>query len=396
MIASGGKVNARAFAVELDVLRGLAAVLMILNHSGFRLLSPDDVFHSVSATAVFLGGMAPVLFFFATGFGIALSAKSPARPFDLPGLVWKTVLLVLADQFFFWGKDVAWGIDFFSFIAISTVVVSVIARFKAAIWVCATLIFALIFFRYGVGDALQPWVRNHDFAVWLLGRKGIVDISYPLSPWLVYPLIGFILGSFYGSVSPRLPQPRNRWIQVGTLLAMLSLAAALAMHHDKAIFFRWGSMTLGYFVLSLSVLFASAVLALFVVMRSNRLSAWISLRGVASFAVIPLHYAMLDTATKAMSFPQPQWVVALLTLGILTFSFVLSNFFASVASGPWVAARKGGVSVAAAVVVIACVTTAVISMNYQTVPIEVSRFLGQLSIAVLLGLGIPKRSSIVR
>jgi hypothetical protein len=386
----------RPFAVELDVLRGFAAALMIFNHSGFRLLSPHEVFHSASAIAVFLGGMAPVLFFFATGFGIALSTKSANRPFDLLGLLWKTVLLVLADQFFFWDKDVAWGIDFFSFIAISTVVVSVMARIKGSIWLSAVLILALIFFRYAVGESLQPWVRHHDLAVWMLGRKGIVDISYPLSPWMVYPLLGFIFGSFYGSVSPRLPQPRNRWIQVGTVLALLFLAASLAMHYEKAIFFRWGTMTLGYFVLSLSVLFASGVLALFIVMRSSRLSAWISLRGVASFAVIPLHYVMLDTATKLLSFPQPQWVVVLLTLGILVLSFVVSNFFASAASSPWVAARKGRVFVAVLAVVIACATMAVISMNYETLPIEVSRFVGQLSIAILLGLGIPKRTQTVR
>ena len=380
----------RSFAVELDVLRGLAAALMIFNHSGFRLLFPDDVFHSASAFAVFLGGMAPVLFFFATGFGIALSSQSGSRPFDLIGLLWKCGLLLLADQFFFWGRDAAWGIDFFSFIAISTVAVSLIARLKAAIWVCAALICALIFFRYGIGDLLQPWVRNHDFAVWLIGRKSIADISYPLSPWMVYPLLGFMLGSFYGPVSPRVPQPRNRWILIGGVLATVFLVAAVAMHLEKAIFFRWGSMTLGYFVLSLSVLFASAVLALLIVIRSDRLSAWVSLRGVASFAVIPLHYAMLDAAMELASFPQPQWVVASLTLGILVLSFVGSNFFASLASGQWMVARKGGVFLAALAVLIACVTTAVISMNYHTVPIEVSRFLGQLAIALLLGLGIPK------
>lgn len=380
----------RSFAVELDVLRGLAAALMIFNHSGFRLLSPDDVFHSASAYAVFFGGMAPVLFFFATGFGIALSSKSASRPFDLFGLFWKACLLVLADQFFFWARDVAWGVDFFSFIAISTVVVSLIARLRAVIWVCASLICALLFFRYGIGDLLQPWFRNHDFAVWLIGRESIADISYPLSPWMVYPLLGFILGSFYGPVSPRTPQARNRWILIGGVLATVFLAAAVAMHYEKAIFFRWGSMTPGYFVLSLSVLFTSAVLALLIVMRSKRLSAWVSLRGVASFAVIPLHYAMLDAAMKLVSFPQPQWVVALLTLGILVLSFMTSNFFAALASSTWMVVRKGGVFVAALAVVIACVTTAVISMNYETVPIEVSRFLGQLAIALLLGLGIPK------
>jgi Heparan-alpha-glucosaminide N-acetyltransferase, catalytic len=395
MTSSGGHAKPRAFAAELDVLRGFAAMLMIFNHSGFRLLAPDDVFRSASAVAVFLGGMAPVLFFFATGFGIALSTHGRARPLDKLGLLWKAFLLVLADQFFFWSKGVAWGVDFFSYIAIATVVVSLIARLKRSMWVCGVLIAVLLSFRYLAGESLQPLIRNHDFAVWMLGVKGIVDISYPLSPWMVYPLLGFVLGSLYGSVRPHAPRPRNRWIQSGMALTVLFLAASVVMHHEKAIFFRWGAMTAGYFVLSLSVLFASALLALFCVMRSERLSAWVSLRGVASFAVIPLHYSMLDAAAHLISLPQPQWVVVMLTLAILVTSFIASNWFAAAASGSWVAAHRNEVFVFALVLVITCVTLALISFNYETVPVEVSRLFGQLFIAILLGLGIPKLGAAV-
>jgi uncharacterized membrane protein len=386
----------RAFAVELDVLRGLAAMLMIFNHSGFRLLAPNDVFHSASAVAVFLGGMAPVLFFFATGFGIALSTSSRARPLDKLGLLWKAFLLVLADQFFFWSKGVAWGIDFFSYIAIATVVVSLIARLKSARWVCAVLIVVLLSARYLAGEFLQQHIHHFDFLVWLLGVKGIVDISYPFSPWMAYPLLGFLLGSFYGSVKPHEPQPRNRWIQTGLVLTLLCLAASVVMHYERAIFFRWGSMTSGYFVLSLSVLFASALLALFIVMRSERLTAWVSLRGVASFAVIPLHYAMLELAARLLSLPLPEWSAVLLTLAVLVTSFVASHHFAAQTTGVWVAARRHQVFGFASVVVMACVTLAVISVNYETVPVEISRLFGQMAIAVLLGLGIPKRSSAVQ
>jgi uncharacterized membrane protein len=391
MTSSRVSAKPRQFAAELDVLRGLAAILMIFNHSGFRLLAPDDVFHSVSALPVFLGGMAPVLFFFATGFGIGLSSGSRLRPLDKLGLLWKAFLLVLADQFFFWGNGVAWGVDFFSFIAISTVLVSIIARLKSAVWVCCVLIVGVFSLRYLAGEFLQPQIRHYDFAVWLLGVKGIVGISYPLSPWIIYPLLGFVLGSFYGSVRPHLPQPRNRWIQFGVVFTLIFLVVSVAMHHEKAIFFRWGSMTLAYFVLSLSVLFASALLALFIVIRSKRLSAWVSLRGVASFAVIPLHYAMLDGVSHFISLPRSEWSADLLTLAILVVSFITSNRFAAVSSSGWVGAHRMQVFGFSLVVVIVCVTLALISFNYETVPIEFSRFIGQLFIAILLGLGIPKR-----
>jgi uncharacterized membrane protein len=395
MTSLTGNVKPRAFTVELDVLRGLAAVLMIFNHSGFRLLSPDDVFHSASAVAVFLGSMAPVLFFFATGFGIALSTQNRSRPLDKLGLLWKAFLLVLADQFFLWSRGVAWGIDFFSFIAISTVVVSIVSKLKGSKWICAALVVTLLLTRYVVGESLQPLIRNYEYIVWLLGVKAIEGISYPLSPWLVYPLLGYILGSFYGPVNPQVSQPRNRWIRIGILGAILFLAASFVMRYEKAVFFRWDSMTLGFFVLSISALCASAVLALVIVMRSERLSAWISLRGVTSFTVIPLHYVMLEGLVKFLPLPQPEWVVVLLTLAVLVASFIASNWFAAVASSRWVAAHQQKVFVFALGIVIVCVTLALISFNYETVPTEMSRLFGQLSIAVLLGFGIPKRSSAV-
>ena len=75
-----------SFALELDVLRGVAASLMIVNHAGIRLLSPADTIESASAVAVFVGGFAPVVFFFVTGFGAALARGSAPRPLDLPRL----------------------------------------------------------------------------------------------------------------------------------------------------------------------------------------------------------------------------------------------------------------------------------------------------------------------
>ena len=75
-MSSAAEQRSRVFVPELDVLRGIAAVLMILNHAGFRLLSGVDASSSISGAAVFLGGFAPVVFFFATGFGIALSTRA--------------------------------------------------------------------------------------------------------------------------------------------------------------------------------------------------------------------------------------------------------------------------------------------------------------------------------
>ena len=121
MTRSATHLASRKFAPELDVLRGMAAVLMIVNHAGYRLLSPQDALNSWVSPGVFLGSFAPAVFFFATGFGIGLSRSVLPARLDWTGLAWKAALLTVADQFFYWSKGVRLGLDFFSFIAIATV-----------------------------------------------------------------------------------------------------------------------------------------------------------------------------------------------------------------------------------------------------------------------------------
>ena len=145
---------ARQFALELDVLRGIAAILMVVNHAGYRLLSSDDAVHSAVAPVVFLGSAAPAVFFFATGFGIGLSRSTPPRAFDWLGLLWKAALLIAADQFFYWSRGARFGFDFFSFIAIATITVSLLSRLRYAIEISVFLGAALLVLRYGLAPSL--------------------------------------------------------------------------------------------------------------------------------------------------------------------------------------------------------------------------------------------------
>ena len=48
---------------ELDVLRGLAAIFMVFNHTGYALLSQETTEIAVVAGTLFLTGFAPTLFF---------------------------------------------------------------------------------------------------------------------------------------------------------------------------------------------------------------------------------------------------------------------------------------------------------------------------------------------
>ena len=130
--------SARAFLPELDTLRGPAAALMIANHAGVRVLAPAHASAGRSGALVFLGSFAPVVFFFATGFGIAVSSRRAERAGAAWwSVLWKAALLVVADQFFFWRAGHAFGLDFFGFIALATVLVMAIAGLRRAVSVAA-------------------------------------------------------------------------------------------------------------------------------------------------------------------------------------------------------------------------------------------------------------------
>ena len=49
---------------QLDLLRGMAIVLMIVNHSGVRLLDPAEQQQGLLGALLFLGSFAPVVVFF--------------------------------------------------------------------------------------------------------------------------------------------------------------------------------------------------------------------------------------------------------------------------------------------------------------------------------------------
>ena len=74
-MASTASPTAADRVAELDLLRGFAALLMVFNHVGYAALSPQAAQHGASGAIVFLGSVAPVLFFFATGFGGGLAAR---------------------------------------------------------------------------------------------------------------------------------------------------------------------------------------------------------------------------------------------------------------------------------------------------------------------------------
>ena len=125
---------------ELDILRGLAALLMIVNHGGYEVLISDLATHGISGFIIFIGSSAPVLFFFIIGVGYGLQSGQKIKPNYWSDVIYKVIILILADQFFFWKRGQLIGLDFLGFIAFSTLVMAGIRVSKK------TLLYAIIGF----------------------------------------------------------------------------------------------------------------------------------------------------------------------------------------------------------------------------------------------------------
>jgi uncharacterized membrane protein len=69
---------------ELDILRGLAALFMIINHGGYEFLIPDLATHGISGFIIFISSSAPVLFFFITGVGYGLQSGQKIQRLRYP------------------------------------------------------------------------------------------------------------------------------------------------------------------------------------------------------------------------------------------------------------------------------------------------------------------------
>lgn len=377
-----------AFVVELDVFRGWAAVLMVVNHAGYALLSPANAHAGASGLAVFLGSFAPVLFFFATGFGIGLRPVGQPPP-SLFETAWKAALLVAADQAMYWRGGAMFGFDFFSFIGVASMLVALLARSRWPIRLSLGLVVAILVVRYAVGPFARAWLPEQGLLDWLTGLRGQSGVSYPFAPWMAYPLIGFVLGRLY--VARDKAAPQRQWLLAGAAVGVASLALAAAMVWMGAGLFRWGSMSSAFFVLSLGVLAGFALLSV-ATARSTSAGRLLALRGVASFAVIPIHYALLGLAER-LDLPLPPYAFVVAVLALIVVSWIGAGALARFAQGPWLTRhRRLALPALVGLLAVLLVVTAT-GPHGPSAGMTSASFGAQLSIACLLGLRAKRRAS---
>lgn len=283
---------------ELDILRGIAAVSMIVNHLGYKILHPAELSDGLTSNLVFIGSFAPVLFFFVTGVGYGIQSIKPQKANHWAILLNKVMILIIADQFFYWSSGRWIGLDFLGFIGFSCVVLEFIRSSRHPVlysWAGLIIISSL---RYGIGPHLkvsESLGYGREFANWLLGTSSVDGISYPLSPWMGYPLLGYLVGYMAAHYPDLLKQ---RWLRLSlylSFLAILPLTTGMILAHKGSPFFRWGTVSLSYYIASFATIMLALVgaILIFQVRPLKMIEKHLSLPGIASFAIVPIHYFLI-------------------------------------------------------------------------------------------------------
>lgn len=302
---------------ELDILRGLAALFMIINHGGYEILIPDLATHGISGFIIFIGSFAPVLFFFITGVGYGLQSSQKIKPNYWSDVIYKVIILVLADQFFFWKNGQLIGFDFLGFIAFLTLVMAGIRVSKKPLFYVITGFSVTSILRYFIGPYLDHnSIQFPSLVTWVIGTKGLPNISYSLSPWLAYPLIGYVVGIAVIKYQKKLESERLGIINQLFLLSLFPIIISLFFWYKGASFFRWGTVSLGFYLFSFAILLVSLAFILLVKVNPPSMISQekLSLRGVASLAIVPIHYTLIALVT----------LIGIKNLNFLMFTFVIA------------------------------------------------------------------------
>ncbi|MEM8783975.1 MAG: hypothetical protein AAGE65_14115 [Planctomycetota bacterium] len=374
---------------SFDLLRGLAAVLMVVNHVGYMLTAKDAlprvhadsdagvVFSTPLQWAVLLGAFAPAAFFFVTGlgYGIQSGRTKPKRFVDLTE---KVLILLLADALMWRTAGFDFGLDFFGFIALSMLVLTALLKLDArtnhtdatprrltrSARAAGVLLFAVLGLRFVAGPAAER-LLGMEPGGWLdvvTGRNvpggggpgavaerapgaWDVGISFPPIPWLVFPLAGFVLGAWL--------KARRAWVEShrgGFALFLLAgagvcVAGVALLLWRGGVLHRWGTISVASVLGGFAVLAALTALAVFVEERTGggrRVVDALSLRGIAAFSVVPLHFLLIGLATLAGLRPQTAVGITLAIATILIVVMLIAPRFVPLGKAVAQAASRGG------------------------------------------------------
>lgn len=355
---------------ELDLLRGIAGVLMVTNHAGYKWLDEGTLADPVVSALVFAGSCAPVVFFTTSGIGYGLQVGK-GRAADARALLRKVAILLVADAML-WSAQGAWfGLDFLGFIGLSMLVLDPLRRARRAVPIAIAGIAAITVLRYGVGEAVKAWPTPLGGALRVaLGVDAIEHVSYPLLPWLAYPLTGFVLGALASRGRAAVEQRFAAVIAFAlATIAACSAASAWIVHGGRALH-RWGYVSLAFYAASFAAIAAAVALALVLGRVGGTLARRLfELRGVASLALVPWHYAVIIATAAVLdvhAFGRSAWLIG--TLAMIVASFALSRRTELVAAEIGARASAPGRTQAVLVVAVALVFLLELVLTFAVPP----------------------------
>lgn len=265
----------------LDLLKGVACVLMLLAHTHLQIDLP-------SKAVTFFGNFTPVLFFAVSG----ITANFQARRYPVAGILSTYVMIFTLGLSFaamvsgnFWAS---FNMDILQIIAVGVLTLYLVQRYlRPGYW-----------FHLGAAVAVFACKLATDLLPgdlwWMAYMQNIVlePGNFVVIPWL-FP---FFLGMFCHIA----PNRYNLWLAVTALLGMMMMqAAGVSLGIDN----RW-DMSTGYFLFSLlltsSAFYVARRLPQAIIPRAF---AWLLWLGKNSLLFLYVHMGVI-------------WVVREYTLGI--------------------------------------------------------------------------------
>lgn len=316
---------------DLDVLRGLAAILMIVNHLGYKTLNPNQIDGGLAGNIVFIGSFAPVLFFFVTGVGCGIQSLQKKKASHWYITLNKVVVLIIADLLMHWSQGRWLGLDFLGFIGLSSLLLEFVRNSRSPLTYCLAGFVFVSLMRYLLGPYIHSLGYDQQVwgvLAWILGTSETPGISYPLSPWLAYPFAGYLIG--FGAMHYRgfIETHRLRVVFGLLMLGGFPAVAGIIMSRHGASFFRWGTVAFGFYVVSFAVVLSGLACSL-AICGSSRLRVCqnaLSLRGIASLAVVPVHYFLIYLVASIGINRLGSFSFCILAIGVLTTSFLIARF----------------------------------------------------------------------
>lgn len=315
--------------ILLDALRALAVLLMLTNHYIARFVNLESASQSIEFI-FFITSMAPVLFFFVTGLGYGVAAATQKKSMLVDTLI--KVFILLSLDYLMRGANVVFGLDFLAFIGLSMLILHFIRNTIYGIQIAIIATILLFLMRF-----LIPAVIDLDSNLYLsaiFGQSKFDNFSYWFTPWLIYPLLGFIAGRIIVANS------NVNTLGVNSLLLIFGVSIAILscfLSSKGMVLFRWGTVSFNFFVASIGFL-----MVVFCAFNSSRnLPSMFKVTGVVSLVVVPVHYFILDIYSLVIQ----QFDYYGFTLLIVTFvalSILLSIYISHIIN--WVSVSRSGLS----------------------------------------------------